>query len=261
MFAALSTRLWFLQVLATEVYAAGSPEQQRAHRSRPTRCAARSGPRTSSRGQAGRRRPRRSSRTARASRSASTSRSSSESGRAEQVLLRLSEMLDIPVEEIKRQLADKQYFDYQPKPIAEFVDEEVALLHRGARRRVPGCGRASTRASATTRWAPPPRTSLGLGRPDRRRPVEAAPTARATATTTWWARPALELPYEKWLRGRKGVAALRGELRRRDDPQPRRGRPHRRRRPGAHARLRVCSSPPRQRSAGGHGAHPHDLRR
>src|SRR5215203_4567574 len=41
------------------------------------------------------------------------------SGIAEQVLGELSTMLDVSVKQIRRDLASTQYFDYQPKPIAE----------------------------------------------------------------------------------------------------------------------------------------------
>lgn len=45
---------------------------------------------------------------------------------AERELLRLSEVLGIPVKQIRARLDDKRYFDYQPKPVAFDVQETVA---------------------------------------------------------------------------------------------------------------------------------------
>ena len=45
---------------------------------------------------------------------------------AEQVLLDLADLLDVPVKSITQSLQDKRYYDYQPKPVAEFVPERVA---------------------------------------------------------------------------------------------------------------------------------------
>jgi penicillin-binding protein 2 len=57
---------------------------------------------------------------------------------AEGELLRLSDVLSIPVSEIRRALDDKNYFDYQPKPVAIDVDKEVAFYLREHRREFPG---------------------------------------------------------------------------------------------------------------------------
>ncbi len=46
---------------------------------------------------------------------------------AESELLRLSNVLDIPVSDIRLALDDKAYFDYQPKPVAIEVSKEVAF--------------------------------------------------------------------------------------------------------------------------------------
>ena len=45
---------------------------------------------------------------------------------AEAELLKLSDVLGIPVEDIRTGLDSKRYFDYQPKPVAFDVDEKVA---------------------------------------------------------------------------------------------------------------------------------------
>ena len=77
----------------------------------------------------------------------------------ERVLLRLSEILGIPVQEISDELDDKQYYDYQSKPVAYDVDEEVSFYLSEHADEFPGvevvpapCPRLPERA----RW---PRTS------------------------------------------------------------------------------------------------------
>ena len=152
MFAALSTRLWFLQVLATEVYA----QEAQNNSVRTAKTDALRGEIWTSdqfaKEQAGSPKATPLVTNRKSLEVRVNKQELIESGRAERVLLRLSEMLDIPVEEINDKLADKQYFDYQPKPIAEFVDEDVRVLHRGARRRVPGRrGRRRERARLS-RW-------------------------------------------------------------------------------------------------------------
>lgn len=57
---------------------------------------------------------------------------------AEGELLRLSGVLDIPVSDIRHALDDKDYFDYQPKPVAIDVDKDVAFYLREHRREFPG---------------------------------------------------------------------------------------------------------------------------
>ena len=133
MFAALSTRLWFLQVLATQVYA----EQAQDNGVRTVAIDALRGeiwtadeydkpngvPLVKNR----------SSLEVRVD-----VQELEASGMAEQVLGELSTMLDVPVKQIRRDLASKQYFDYQPKPIAEFVPEEVAFAIRERQEEFPG---------------------------------------------------------------------------------------------------------------------------
>ena len=119
------------------------------------------------------------------------------------MLLRLSEMLDIPVEEINDKLADKQYFDYQPKPIAEFVDEEVRFYIEEHADQFPGV----EVVDASVRAYPMGTTAahmLGwVGQIDADQVEEDA--YRNYGNSDLVGKTGVELTYEKWLRGRKGV--------------------------------------------------------
>ncbi|MBA3764134.1 MAG: hypothetical protein H0X05_01330 [Actinobacteria bacterium] len=199
MFGALSTRLWFLQVLATEVYAKKAQDN---------------GVRTIA---------------IDALRGAIwtedqygkpdgvplvENRSSLEvrvdvqeleaSDMAEEVLGRLSEMLDVPVRRIRADLESTQYFDYQPKPIAEFVDEEVAFAIRERQEEFPGVQVRNT----SVREYPMQRTASHIvgwvgqvqeEQLEQAREGEYGPNDMAGIA-------GLEVQYEKWLRGRKGLA-------------------------------------------------------
>jgi penicillin-binding protein 2 len=57
---------------------------------------------------------------------------------AEGVLLRLSRLLKIPVKAIRARLADKRYYTYQPIPIAEFVSKKIAFFVAEHQDRFPG---------------------------------------------------------------------------------------------------------------------------
>ena len=57
---------------------------------------------------------------------------------AEAELLRLSDVLGIPVSDIRLALDDKDYFDYQPKPVAIDVDKDVAFYLKEHRLDFPG---------------------------------------------------------------------------------------------------------------------------
>ena len=120
-FAALSTRLWFLQVLATQVYA----EEAQNNGVRTTSIDALRGEiwtadqyEKQQRSEIGVPLVRnRSSLEVRVDKQELEA-----SGKAEEVLLELSAMLDIPVKQITAKLESKDYYDFQAKPVAEFVD-------------------------------------------------------------------------------------------------------------------------------------------
>src|SRR5687767_15315985 len=133
MFGALSTRLWFLQVLATEAYV----EQAEDNGVRTVAIDALRGEIWTS-DQYGKPNgvplvKNRSSLEVRVD-----VQELEESGMAEQVLSRLSKMLDLSVRKIRAELESTKYFEYQPKPIAEFVPEEVAFAIGERQEEFPG---------------------------------------------------------------------------------------------------------------------------
>ncbi|HEY5859205.1 MAG TPA: penicillin-binding transpeptidase domain-containing protein [Actinomycetota bacterium] len=198
MFAALSTRLWFLQVLATEVYA----EEAQNNGVRTVAIDALRGEIWTA-DQYGKPNgvplvKNRSSLEVRVD-----VQELEASGIAEQVLGELSTMLDVPVKQIRRDLASTQYFDYQPKPIAEFVPEEVAFSIRERQQDFPGVivRNASVREYPMGRTASHIVGSVGLVQPaqlEAAKPGEYGPNDAA-------GQAGLELEYERWLRGRKGL--------------------------------------------------------
>ena len=202
MFAALSTRLWFLQVLATEstrrrpqnnsvrtaktdalrgeIWTADQFAQAAGRAPMPARDQPQE-PRGPGQ-QAGARRERPSRAGA-----AAPVRDARHPGRGDH-----------------DKLEDKQYFDFQPKPVAEFVDEEVRFYIEEHAEQFPGVEvvDASVRAYPMGTTAAAHRSG-GSGRS---KPTSSRKTPTGTtASTTSWARAGVEVTYEKWLRGRKGV--------------------------------------------------------
>ena len=57
---------------------------------------------------------------------------------AESTLAHLSEILGVPAQELGEQLGTKLYYSYQPVPVAEFVPEEVYFKIREEPERFPG---------------------------------------------------------------------------------------------------------------------------
>lgn len=208
MFAALSTRLWFLQVLATQVYA----EEAQNNGVRSIAVDALRGeiwtadqygdPKGEALVQ------NRSSLEVRVDK-----QELEESGIAEQVLVELSTMLDIPVKQIRRDLESKLYFDYQPKPIAEFVDEEVAFAIRERQEDFPGV----LVRNASVREYPMGRTAAHMvgwvGQVQKAQLEQdefpacdgSGPSARCYGPNDVAGQTGLEVQYEKWLRGTKGL--------------------------------------------------------
>jgi penicillin-binding protein 2 len=203
MFAALSTRLWFLQVLATEVYA----QEAQNNSVRTAKTDALRGEIWTS-DQYAKEEAGSSSATPLVTNRKSlevrvNKQELIESGRAERVLLRLSEMLDIPVEEINDKLADKQYFDYQPKPIAEFVDEEVRFYIEEHADQFPGVDVVDASVRAYPMGTMAAHTLGWVGQIDADQVEEDA--YRNYGNSDLVGKTGVELTYEKWLRGRKGV--------------------------------------------------------
>ena len=207
MFAALSTRLWFLQVLATQVYA----EEAQNNGVRSVAIDALRG-QIWTEDQYGKPNGKplvqnRSSLEVRVDK-----QELEESGVAEQVLGELSAMLDIPVKQIRRDLESKLYFDYQPKPVAEFVDEEVAFAIRERQEDFPGVQvrNASVREYPMGRTASHMVGWVGQVQAAQLEQDEfpicdgSGPSARCYGPNDMAGQTGLEVQYEKWLRGRKG---------------------------------------------------------
>jgi penicillin-binding protein 2 len=198
MFAALSTRLWFLQVLATQVYA----KEAQNNGVRTTSIDALRGEIwTADQYGTPKGEPlveNRSSLEVRIDK-----QELEESGRAEEVLLDLSAMLDIPVKQITAALDSDLYFDYQPKPIAEFVPEEVAFAIRERQSDFPGVQVRNT----SVREYPMGRTAshiVGWVGQVRKEQIEQA-RAGEYGPNDMAGQAGLEVQYERWLRGTKGL--------------------------------------------------------
>ncbi|HJR98581.1 MAG TPA: penicillin-binding transpeptidase domain-containing protein [Actinomycetota bacterium] len=198
MFAALSTRLWFLQVLATQVYA--QEAQNNGVRSIPI---------DALRGeiwtedQYGKPKgvplvKNRSSLEVRIDK-----QELEESGRGEQVLGELATMLDVPVKQLRADLESTKYFDYQPKPVAEFVPEEVAFAIRERQEDFPGVQVRNT----SVREYPMGRTAshmLGWVGQVQAGQLETA-RFRDYGPNDLAGQAGLEVQYERWLRGVPGL--------------------------------------------------------
>jgi penicillin-binding protein 2 len=127
MFAALTTRLWFLQVLASEEFSAAADENQlRLVRIDPLRgqIVDRNGePLVINR--------------------SSTIVLVDQSDRGfqqdkEGVMFRLSNLLDVPLEDLLERLSSRKYLPYQPIPVAEDVTKEAVFFIREHSEEFPG---------------------------------------------------------------------------------------------------------------------------
>jgi penicillin-binding protein 2 len=198
MFAALSTRLWFLQVLATQVYA---KEAQNNGVREIAIDALRGEIWTADQYGKPNGEPlvkNRSSLEVRIDK-----QELEDSGMGEQVLGELSEMLDIPVEELRADLESTKYFDFQPKPVAEFVPEEVAFAIRERQERFPG---VQVRNTSVREYPMGRSASHMVGWVGQ---VQAGqlqqPQYRAYGPNDLAGQSGLEVEYEKWLRGTNGL--------------------------------------------------------
>ena len=208
MFAALSTRLWFLQVLATQVYA----EEAQNNGVRTVAIDALRGEIWTA-DQYGKPNGVPLVRNVSSLEVRVDVQELTESGMAEQVLGELSKMLDIPVSEIRADLESKLYFDYQPKPIAESVPEEVAFAIRERQEDFPGVQVRNT----SVREYPMERTAshmvgwVGqvqapqLGKDGLPECGGSVSTGRCYGPNDAAGQAGLEVQYERWLRGTKGL--------------------------------------------------------
>jgi penicillin-binding protein 2 len=190
MFLALSTRLWFLQVLAVDRFADDARRNSvRFVYSDPLR-----GKIYDASGDAIV--ENRGSLEVRVMRS--------ELGQqGESVILRLSEVLDMEVRELTRRLQNKRYYPYQAIPVASFVDEEVAFYLSEHQDEFPGVSvvPASVRSYPHGRLAAHMLGYVGL--------IQAEDYERLKdkgyGQNDLIGRAGLEVVYEKHLRGQKGV--------------------------------------------------------
>ena len=246
MFVALSTRLWFLQVLA-------GPQHERDARDNSLRTVTTDALRGDILDRDGRRLVHnRLSLEVRINRD--------ELGdEAEATLAHLSEILGVPAQELGEALDSKLYYSYQPVPVAEFVPEEVFFKVREEPERFPGVEvvEQSVRAYPQGQLARPPRR---MGRADQRRGDRRSAVRRVRAVGPRRARPGLEATYERWLRGTPGeerfLVNSDGEVLREFDPKPAE--------PGHDLRLSLGPRRPEDRRGGaprGHRERADGLRR
>lgn len=121
---------------------------------------------------------------------------------AESVLLHLSEILDIPVKTIRERLDDVRYFEFQPKPVAEFVKPPAAFYIQEHPEVFPGVQvvKASVRSYPSGRTAA---HMLGyLGQIDAQELQD--PRFKSYGQNDLVGKAGLEQTYEKYLRGTKG---------------------------------------------------------
>jgi penicillin-binding protein 2 len=125
------------------------------------------------------------------------------SPKAERTIVRLSELLDMTIEDIRAEIDSNQFFDYQPKPIAEFVPEEVYWAISERPKRYPGVEVVQTNA----REYPYRRMAAHvLGWVDQINDVEYAELKdEGYGLTDIVGKAGLERVYERYLRGKKGL--------------------------------------------------------
>jgi len=128
---------------------------------------------------------------------------------AEQVLLNLADVLKVPIKTITKALQDKRYYDYQPKPVAEFVPEREAFYLDEHAAEFPGV----TVVPTAVRSYPyahanhdPEFAAHVLGYLGQIQGSELkSPKFKGYGENDLVGRSGLEQQYEKYLRGTKGV--------------------------------------------------------
>jgi penicillin-binding protein 2 len=209
MFVALSTRLWFLQVLA-------GPQHDRDARDNSLRTVQTDALRGDIVDRAGRRLVRN-----RISLEVRINRDELGDDR-EATLANLSEILGVPAQDLGEALDTKLYYRYQPVPVAEFVPEEVYFKIREEPERFPGVEvvEQSVRsypqgslAAHLVGWVGQINAEE-LGAP---RFVDYGPSDMV-------GKAGVEATYERWLRGEPGeerfLVNSDGEVLREFDPRP-----------------------------------------
>ena len=195
MFAALSTRLWFLQVLAV----AQNREKATQNSIRIVESDALRGNIVTADGKM--LVTNRGSLEVRANKTVLEA-----SPHADAVLLRLSNLLDIPVQTIRERLDSVQFSDLQPKPIAEFVSEDIDFVISEHPNRYPGISVVPT----SVRDYPQGRMAAHivgyLGQINAQEVAD--PRFKHYGLSDLVGRAGLEATYERYLRGTKGKQKL-----------------------------------------------------
>ncbi len=209
MFVALSTRLWFLQVLA-------GPQHERDARDNSLRTVTTDALRGDILDSEGRRLVHnRLSLEVRINRD--------ELGdEAEATLAHLSEILGVPAQELGEALDSKLYYSYQPVPVAEFVPDEVFFKIREEPERFPGVEVVEQSVRAY------PQGQLGahlVGWVGQINAEEiAARRFEGYGPSDLVGKAGLEATYERWLRGTPGeerfLVNSDGEVLREFEPMP-----------------------------------------
>jgi penicillin-binding protein 2 len=209
MFVALSTRLWFLQVLA-------GPQHDRAARDNSLRTVATDALRGDVVDSEGRRLVHnRISLEVRINRD--------ELGDdAEATLANLSEILGVPAQELGQRLETKLYYSYQPVPVAEFVPEEVYFKIREEPEKFKGVEVVEQSVRSY------PQGLLGahlVGWVGQINAEELGdPRFTGYGPSDLVGKSGVEATYERWLRGTPGVERFLvnsdGEVLREFDPKP-----------------------------------------
>ncbi|MGZ8619410.1 MAG: penicillin-binding protein 2 [Actinomycetota bacterium] len=196
MFAALTTRLWFLQVLAV----AQNREEALNNSVRIVETDALRGTILDAKG-----RPLVENRMSLEVRV----RGDQLGPNAEHVLLDLSKLIGVPVKSITRALQDKQYSPLQPKPVAEFVPERVKWYLDEHADEFPGVSVVPTSVRAYS-WArdhhDPEFAAHVLGYLAQINDAELKdPKFKGYGVSDLVGRSGLEQEYEKYLRGERGA--------------------------------------------------------
>ncbi len=191
MFAALGTRLWFLQVLATEQFRSEADNNQ----TRIAQTDALRGDIQTADGKV-------LVDNVRSLEVRVDKQTLEASGKADEILLNLSNLLGISVKELRAGINDPRYYDFQPKPVAEFVSKRVDFYVSEHQSMFPG-----VEVVATSVRGYPMRSTAAhlvgyLGQIQKEQIDDAQ--FRNYGQSDLVGRAGLELQYEKYLRGTKG---------------------------------------------------------
>ncbi|HET9248377.1 MAG TPA: penicillin-binding protein 2 [Actinomycetota bacterium] len=141
---------------------------------------------------------------------------------AESTLAHLSEILGVPAQELGEQLGTKLYYSYQPVPVAEFVPEEVYFKIREEPERFPGVEvvEQSVRSYPQGRLGAHLVGWVGQINADE---LERPPFS-GYGPSDLVGKAGIEATYERWLRGEPGqerfLVNSDGEVLREFDPRP-----------------------------------------